>query len=305
MMKEDVVFVLSNGVKIPSVGFGTWQIPDGEIAYNAVSCALTNGYRHIDTARTYGNEHSVGRAIRDCGLYRKEIFVTSKLPAEIKTYEKTLESFEDTLKSLGLDYIDLYLVHAPWPWNRQGYDYRKENTEVWKAMEEIYKSGRCRAIGVSNFEISDLIAILESCTIKPMVNQIRYFIGNTQNELVHFCRQNNIQIEGYSPLATGAILANRKVAAMARKYNTSLPKICIRYVLQKEVVPLPKSTNPGHIKQNSELNFEISATDMEYLDRLTGTIKGLKLSKIKSRVKKKLIAFEVLLRKMKFPLSIF
>lgn len=298
-MGENAVFLLSNGVKIPSTGFGTWQIPDGEIVYNAVSYALQCGYRHIDTARNYGNEQSVGKAIKDCGVIRSDIFVTSKLPAEIKTYKETFESFDKSLSSLGFDYIDLYLIHAPWPWNRHGYDYRRENIEVWKAMEEIYKSGRSRAIGVSNFEISDLVAILDNCSIKPMVNQIRYFIGNTQNGLVHFCRENDILVEGYSPLATGALLANKKVAAMAEKYNTSLPKICISYVLQKGVVPLPKSTNPAHIKQNSEANFEIAASDMEYLDSLTGTIKGLKLSKIKSWIKKRLIGLDVLLRYIK------
>lgn len=298
-MNEKMVFVLNNGVTIPSIGFGTWQIPVGESAYNAVSYALSNGYRHIDTAFNYGNEQSVGKAIKDCGIMRSEIFVTSKLPSEIKTYKETLKSFDDTMTKLNLDYIDLYLIHAPWPWNRKGYDFNKENIEVWKAMEEIYKSGRCRAIGVSNFEIPNLVAILDNCTIKPMVNQIRYFIGNTQHELVHFCQQNNILIEGYSPLATGAILANKKVAAIAEKYNTTLPKICIRYVLQKGVVPLPKSTNPGHIKQNLDVNFEIALADMEYLDSLTGTIKGLKLSKIKKRIKKWLIAFHIMFQKMK------
>jgi diketogulonate reductase-like aldo/keto reductase len=298
-MNEKMVFVLNNGVIIPSIGFGTWQIPAGESAYNAVSYALSNGYRHIDTAFNYGNEQSVGKAIKDCGIMRSKIFVTSKLPADIKTYIETLGSFDNTMTNLNLDYIDLYLIHAPWPWNRKGYDFNKENIEVWKAMEEIYKSGRCRAIGVSNFEIPDMVAILDNCTIKPMVNQIRYFIGNTQHELVHFCQQNNILIEGYSPLATGAILANKKVASIAEKYNTTLPKICIRYVLQKGVVPLPKSTNPAHIKQNLDVNFEIALADMEYLDSLTGTIKGLKLSKIKKRIKKRLIAFDIMFQKMK------
>lgn len=293
-MNDNAVFQLRNGVKIPATGFGTWQIPDGEIAFDAVSYALKCGYRHIDTARNYGNEQSVGKAIRESSIIRSDIFVTSKLPAEVKTYKETLESFDKSLNSLGLDYIDLYLIHAPWPWNRQGYDYSTENIEVWKAMEEINKSGRCRAIGVSNFEIPDLVAILDNCSIKPMVNQIRYFIGNTQNGLVHFCRKNNILVGGYSPLATGAILANKKVAAMAEKYETTLPQICIRYVMQKGVIPLPKSTNHTHIKQNSEVNFEIAAKDMEYLDSLSGTIKGLRLSKIKNWIKKRLIYFKTI-----------
>ena len=297
-MMENPVFLLSNGVQIPSVGFGTWQIPNGEISYNAVSSALSNGYRHIDTARTYGNEQSVGRAIRDSRLPRNELFITSKLPANTKTYAETKLSFEVTLETLGLDYIDLYLIHAPWPWGKKGQDYSKENIEVWKAMEEIYNSGRSRAIGVSNFEISDLQSILGNCKVKPMVNQIKYFIGNTQTELVQFCHSNQIVVEGYSPLATGAILTNKKVAAIAEKYNTTLPKICIRYVLQKEIVPLPKSIHPEYIRQNLELDFEIAKTDMNYLDSLTGTLKGQLKRKIKGRVKRMLITSVVFLQKM-------
>lgn len=297
-MVENSIFLLSNGVQIPSIGFGTWQIPNGELSYNAVLSALSSGYRLIDTARTYGNEQSVGKAVRESGLSRNEIFISSKLPAHIKTYTETRLSFETTLETLGLDYIDLYLIHAPWPWGKKGYDYSKENIEVWKAMEEIYKSCRCRAIGVSNFEITDLQSILGSCKVKPMVNQIKYFIGNTQTELVQFCHRNQIVIEGYSPLATGAILNNKKIATIAEKYNTTLSKICIRYVLQKGIIPLPKSTNPEHIRQNLELHFEIAKTDMHYLDRLTGTIKGWLISKIKGILKRKLIVSLVSLKKM-------
>jgi diketogulonate reductase-like aldo/keto reductase len=235
-MNEKPVFILRNGIEIPSIGFGTWQIPNGQIAYDAVSCALKNGYRHIDTAHNYGNEQSVGKAVIDSKIKRSDIFVTSKLPAEIKTYTGSLESFEKTIKNTGLDYIDLYLIHAPWPWRKSGADYTKENTEVWKAMEEIYKSNRCRAIGVSNFEVSDLKAILDNCTIQPMVNQIRYSIGNEQKELTNFCRQNSIVVEGYSPLATGAILESKAILAIAKKYSVSPSQICIAYVLQKGVI---------------------------------------------------------------------
>lgn len=297
-MEKNPVFLLSNGVKIPSVGFGTWQIPNGEISYNAVSCALKSGYKHIDTALNYGNEQSVGRAVNESNIKRSEIFVTSKLPADIKTYKDSLLSFDKTMKNLGLDYIDLYLIHAPWPWNKKGYDYSKENIEVWKAMEEIYKSGRCRAIGVSNFEVSDLRVIINNCNIKPLVNQIKYFIGNTQKELTLFCQQNSIVVEGFSPLATGALIENKNVAAIAKKYNTTLPKICIRYVLQKGVIPLPKSINPEHIQQNLEIDFEITTADMKYLDSLSGTIKGMLNSKIKSNIKKRLIAIEVSLQNL-------
>jgi diketogulonate reductase-like aldo/keto reductase len=266
-------FRLENGVEIPKIGFGTWQIPNGELSYHSTLFALINGYKHIDTARAYGNEESVGRAVRDSKIDRSEIFVTSKLPAEIKTYEGALKSFEETMSKLKLDYIDLYLIHAPWPWNKMGADYTKENINVWKAMEEIYKSGRCKAIGVSNFNVLNLTSIIENCNIRPMVNQIRFFIGNTQEEITNYCQNNNILVEGYSPLATGAILNNKQVEEIARKYNTTLPQICIRYILQRGVLPLPKSTHEEYILQNADVDFEITKEDMKYLDSLKDTLK--------------------------------
>jgi len=154
-------YVLHNGVKIPKVGFGTWQIPNGEVAYNSVSYALEVGYRHVDTAYVYGNEESVGKAIRESGIPRDQIFVTSKLPADVKTYDGTFDYFERTLRNLGMDYLDLYLIHWPWPWNEKGKDYKKENIEVWRAMEELYRSGRIRAIGVSNFDVEYLQVLME------------------------------------------------------------------------------------------------------------------------------------------------
>jgi len=274
-MEANLFFKLNNGIKIPALGFGTWQIPDGKITFDAVSSALKNGYRHIDTAHSYGNEKSVGQAVRSSGISRSELFITSKLPAYIKTYKETLESFDKTIKNLELDYLDLYLIHSPHPWDRRWEDFTKQNIEVWKAMEEIYKSGQCRAIGVSNFKVSDLTAILNNCEIIPMVNQIKYFIGNTQKEISQFCNKNNILIEGYSPLATGAILNNKKIATIAEKYQVSIAKICIRYVLQRAVIPISKSTHPERIKQNIELNFEITDTDMNYLDKLKNTVKTM------------------------------
>jgi diketogulonate reductase-like aldo/keto reductase len=261
-------FKLENGVEIPKLGFGTWQIPNGEVAYNSVAFALKSGYRHIDTAHGYQNEESVGQAIKDSGIDRREIFVTSKLRAEIKSYEGALQHFNETMDNLGLEYIDLYLIHAPWPWHEMGKDCTKENIQVWKAMEEIYKSGRCRAIGVSNFNVNDLKAILETCTIKPMANQIRFYIGDTQEEITQFCQENGILVEGYSPLATGRILNNEKVAEIAKKYNKTLPQICIRYVLQRGVLPLPKSTTEKYILSNTDIDFEISDEDMNYLNSL-------------------------------------
>src|SRR5947209_5486375 len=163
-------FALANGLQLPKIGFGTWQIPDGPQAYDSVSSALLTGYRHIDTARVYGNEASVGRAVRDSGIAREDIFVASKLPAEIKDYDEALASFKSTMAALGLDYVDLYMIHAPWPWSSIGQDCSAGNRAVWKALEQIHDSGRARAIGVSNFNVSDLNVIFDQCATKPMVN---------------------------------------------------------------------------------------------------------------------------------------
>lgn len=259
-------FTLSNGITIPAIGFGTWQIPSGEVAYNSVLSALKSGYRHIDTAQAYGNEASVGQAIRDSGIERKEIFVTSKLPAEIKNYEKAVSRAALTMKNIGLDYIDLYLIHAPWPWTDIGADYTKENIEVWRAMEEFYESGKTRSIGISNFNVKDIDAILDNCRIAPMVNQIKLHIGHSQEEISRHCMNNNILVEGYSPLATGRIFSNGDLAAIAGRYGRNTAQLSIRYVLQKGALPLPKSTHPEYIRENLDLDFEISESDMKVLD---------------------------------------
>ena len=262
-------FPLSNGVRLPKVGFGTWQITDAQQAYDATSLALATGYRHIDTARVYGNEESVGRAIRDSGIPRIEIFVATKLPAEIKDHDEALASFETTMEAIGLDYVDLYLIHAPWPWDAIGQDCAAGNKAIWTALETIYRSDRAKAIGVSNFNVTDLGVILDGCAIKPMVNQIRFFIGDTQTKTVNFCRGEGIQVTGYSPLATGKILENPDISAIAMRYGKSVAQICIRYVLQKGIAPLPKSTHAERIRQNADLDFEIASVDMARLDELS------------------------------------
>ena len=263
-------FPLSNGVQMPKLGFGTWQITDAQQAYDATALALASGYRHIDTARVYGNEESVGRAIRDSGIPRAEIFVATKLPAEIKDRDEALASFETTIDAIGLDYVDLYLIHAPWPWDSIGRDCAAGNKAVWTALETIYQSDRAKAIGVSNFNVTDLGVILDGCAIKPMVNQIRFFIGDTQAETVDFCQGEGIQLTGYSPLATGKILDHPEIIAIAERYGKSVAQICIRFVLQKDIAPLPKSTHAERIRQNADVDFEISSIDMARLDRLKG-----------------------------------
>ncbi len=265
-------FSLANGVRIPKIGFGTWQVPDGKETYDAVAFALAHGYRHIDTARAYGNEASVGRAVRDSGIPRGEVFVTTKLPAEIKDQEGALATFDMSFEALGLEYVDLYLIHAPWPWAKMGQDFSAGNKAVWKAFEAIYESGRARAIGVSNFNVADLRAILDGCKVKPMADQIKFYIGNIQAETAAFCQTNGIQVEGYSPLATGKILKNADVLEMAERYGKSVAQICIRYVIQKGAAPLPKSTHGPRIIQNGEVDFEISEADMTVLDGLTDTV---------------------------------
>lgn len=261
------VYTLYNGVKIPKVGYGTWQIPDSE-AYQTTLDALSIGYRHIDTAKAYRNEKAVGKAIRESNLNREDIFVTSKLPAEIKGYDVTLKAFNETISDLGLDYLDLYLIHAPWPWDKMGKDCTKENIESWKAMEVLYKEGKIRSIGVSNFSPKDLQAILDNCDIVPMVNQIRYFIGLTQKETVEFCNKHNILVEAYSPLATGKVFNDQKIKEVADRLGVSVAQLCIRYCIDKGTLPLPKTTHKGRMEENASLEFEIPKESLDFLDSL-------------------------------------
>lgn len=265
-------FTLANGVTIPSIGFGTWQIPDGAAAYDAVAAALDAGYRHIDTARAYGNEASVSRAIVASGIPRDEIFLTTKLPAEVKTFDGALESFEESIDALNMESVDLYLIHAPWPWSDMGSDHRQGNADAWRAMEQIHDAGRARAIGVSNFNVADLEALSSTARHQPQANQIRYFVGNTQQDVTRYCQENGILVEGYSPLATGAILDNEKIIEIAEKYGKSVAQLSIRYLLQNDVLPLPKSTTPSRMAENFAVDFEISTEDMTYLDGLENTV---------------------------------
>lgn len=264
------MFRLYNGVEIPEIGFGTWQIKAGEEAYNSTLTALKAGYRHIDTAYAYENEESVGKAIKDFGIKREEVFITTKLPSHIKNYKEAKEYFQRSLDNLSSEYIDLYLIHAPWPWSNIGQDCTQGNIEVWKAFIDIYNEKRVRSIGVSNFQREDIEAIVKATGVKPMVNQIRYFIGNTQPAVTGYCKQNGILVEAYSPLATGELIGNKTLEKIAEKYNRSVAQLCLKYCLQQGVLPLPKSTNEGRIKANLELDFTISPEDMAALNDLSG-----------------------------------
>lgn len=267
-MIKDEVYELYNGVKIPKIGFGTWQTPDGDVCYEATLTALRAGYRHIDTALVYGNEESVGKAIRDSKIPREELFITTKCPAEIKTYEGAKKAFETSMNNLGLDYLDLYLIHAPWPWTNVGLDCTRGNVEVWKAFVELYNAKKIRAIGVSNFHPENIEPLIKETGVKPMVNQIRFFLGNTQPKIYDYCQKNNILVQAYSPLATGKMLDNDVLVFLAKKYNVSPAHICLRYCIDKKTNPLPKSVHEDRIIDNLNLDFEISAEDMKTLDSI-------------------------------------
>lgn len=270
MTKLTDTFDIYNGVKIPKVAFGTWQIPANE-ARQAVKDALDAGYRHIDTALAYENEKEVGQGIRDSGLKREDVFVTSKLPGQTKSYQGALDDFNTTMKNLDLDYLDLYLVHAPWPWNEIGANYDKENLEVWKAMEEIYQSGRVKTIGVSNFNVHDLENVMKTATVKPMVDQIQYYVGFTEPKITEFAKENDILVEAYSPLATGGLINNPDMLKIAEKYDVSVPQLAIQFVIQNGILPLPKAVHKEHILANAKLDFEISAEDMATLNAMPDT----------------------------------
>lgn len=259
-------YTLSNGLEIPKLGLGTWMIPN-ENAAQAVKDAVDLGYRLIDTAQAYGNEEGVGEGIRECGVARNEIFLTSKVAAENKTYESAAKSIDETLAKTGLDYIDMMIIHSPQPWTefRDEKRYFEENREVWKALEDAYDAGKVKAIGVSNFLIDDLQNILEVCRIKPMVNQILTHITNTPLALIDFCERNGVICEAYSPIAHGEALKNSVIVEAAEKYGVSPARLCIRYTLQLGMVSLPKTANRQHMSENAELNFTISDEDMEAL----------------------------------------
>lgn len=269
MVKEEM-YVLSNGRSIPKLGLGTWFIDDINAA-QAVRDAVSVGYHHIDTAQAYGNERGVGEGIRTCGLPREEVFVTTKLAAEIKTYEEAVTAIDESLKKMGLDYIDLMLIHSPQPWAQfreavRSFD--EGNRQAWKAMEEAYQQGKLKAIGVSNFEKEDLENLLSSCRVKPMVNQLLVHVSNTPSELIAYNQANGILVEAYSPIGHGEVLKNPKIQMMAEKYGVSVARLCIRYTLQLGLLPLPKTEKKMHMAENAELDFVISEEDMQVLKNM-------------------------------------
>lgn len=262
-------YTLSNGIKIPKLGLGTWFIDDDKAA-EAVRTAVKLGYRLIDTAQAYGNERGVGEGIRTCGIDRSELFVSSKVAAELKTYDSAAKSIDETLEKMGLDYLDQMIIHSPQPWTefRVEKRYFEENKEVWRALEDAQAAGKVRVIGVSNFLRDDLENLLSACRVKPAVNQILLHISNTDTALVDYCKEQNIQVEAYSPIAHGEALKNPAIAKMAEKYGVSAAQLCIRYVIQLGTVALPKTADPAHMKSNADVDFVISDEDMKLLTNM-------------------------------------
>ena len=264
-------YTLSNGSKIPCIGFGTWQMPDGQIGVDAVKAALACGYRHIDTAAIYGNEESVGTAMRESGVPRADITLTTKLWNTVRGYDETLAACKESMEKLGTDYLDLYLIHWPNPLIFRGC-WAEKNAESWRAMEALYRAGTVRAIGVSNFMPHHLDALAQTAQLVPQVNQIRLCPGETQRETVAYCREKNIVVEAYSPMGTGKIFADATMQALAEKYGRSIAQLCVRYALQSGFLPLPKSVTPARIAENAQVfDFAIEEADIKTIAGLTGS----------------------------------
>lgn len=262
-------YTLNNGVEIPKLGFGTWFIDDGDAA-QVVRDAVDVGYRHIDTAQAYGNERGVGEGIRSASVSRDELFVTTKLAAEIKSLDEARASIDGSLKTMGLDMIDMMIIHSPQPWKefRDGEHFFEGNLEAWQALEEAHKAGKIRAIGLSNFEKPDLDNIIENGSVRPAVNQILAHVSNTPFDLIDYIQSQDILVEAYSPIGHGKILDNDVLTSMAERYDVGVAQLAIRYCLQLGLLPLPKTQTPEHMKSNADVAFEISDADMETLKNM-------------------------------------
>lgn len=259
-------YTLSNGVEIPRLGLGTWLISNDDVV-QAVQDAIEIGYRHLDTAQAYLNEEGVGAGMRACGVSRDDIFVTTKLAAEVKSYEQAVKAIDGSLQTMRLDHIDLMIIHSPQPWREFGGEdrYFEGNREAWRALEQAYEAGKLRAIGLSNFEREDIESVLTSCTVRPMVNQILAHISNTPHDLIRYAREQGLLVEAYSPIAHGELLKNDQVREIAERYGVSVPQLSIRYDLQLGLLPVPKTENPEHMRSNADVDFEISDGDMAML----------------------------------------
>lgn len=261
-------YKLANGVEIPCVGFGTWQTPDGEVAVSSVKEAIKAGYKHIDTAAIYRNEESVGKAIRESDVPREELFITTKVWNNAHGYKETLEAFKESMARLGLEYLDLYLIHWPNPLAFRDC-WEEKNAETWKAMEELYEAGKIRAIGISNFRPHHMDALLKTARIIPMVNQICIHPGYLLDETIIYCQEKGILLEAYSPLGTGKIFESAEIVPIAQKYGKSVAQVCLRWSIQKGFLPLPKSVTTSRIRENIDLfDFDLTTEEMEVLSNM-------------------------------------
>jgi len=268
MMKSITdTYTLSNGVQIPCVGYGTWQTP-AEQACKCVSYALEQGYRHVDTAAAYGNEFSVGEGMRASGIRREQIFLTTKHWVTERGYEKTIRACDNSLHALGVDYLDLYLIH--WPAvAKVGDNWAELNADTWRGFEKLYKDGKIRAIGVSNFLPHHLEELKKTAEIMPMVNQIEFHPGYTQNEVVEYCKANDILVEAWSPLGSGRLLAHPLIDQIARWHDCSPAQLCIRYALEKGLLPLPKTVTLPRIIENTRVfGFSLRPEDIKAIDEM-------------------------------------
>ena len=264
------IMTLSNGVKVPQLALGTWLIDDDKVA-DAVRSAIAMGYRHVDTAQAYANERGVGEGVRTSGVKREDIFVTTKVAAEHKDYKSAAEGIDNSLKEMGLDYIDMMIIHSPQPWvevNQSEDRYYEGNLEAWRALTDAYKTGKLRAIGVSNFLRGDIDNIWNNAEVKPMVNQVLCHISNSPLDLIKYCQDKGIVMEAYSPVAHGEAMKIAAIADMAKKYGVSVPQLCIRYDIQLGMIVLPKTANPEHMKSNADVDFVISDDDMGILKNM-------------------------------------
>lgn len=251
--------LLSNGVKIPSIGFGTYKSGDDEETAKIIKNALNLGYKMIDTASFYNNEVGIGNGIKESGIDRKDIFIVTKLWNDDHGYDNTIEAFNKSLNNLQVDYIDLYLIH--WP--------NKLNAETWRAFEHLYETGKVKAIGVCNFKVEHLEELKKTAKIMPMVNQVEIHPFSTKNNIINYCKDNNIKVVAWSPISRGRVLSNELMIDLSQKYKKSIVQIVLRWHMQKGVIPIPKSSNENRIKENIDIfDFEIFSEDMKAIDSL-------------------------------------
>lgn len=264
----DETITLNNGIKIPKLALGVWEIPDNEVS-SSVRSAIDIGYRHIDTAQAYGNERGVGEGVRNASVDREKIFVNSKVAAEIKDYDTAKKSIDETLNKMELDYLDMMIIHNPQPWkevNQSNDRHFEGNLETWRAMEDAVKAGKLKTIGVSSFDKEDLDNLIKNSDTKPVVNQVQIHIGDTPMDIIKYSQDNGIAVEAFSPVAHGAAMNDERIKKMADKYHVSVPQLCIRYDWQLNVIVLPKSANPDHMRANAAIDFVISDEDMKTLE---------------------------------------